>query len=209
MDGQLLAVGSQKRNIQLYDLRVSGTNAPPISVFAHSEAVAGIVPDESCPTKSTFASFGNNVGEPVKIWDARMMDSTIGEIRAGSSSVSAIAWSPFERQGYLTIAIGNTLKSYDTKTPGSRSLPVEVTYVNDVDDDYVQDVAYQVSSSLAPKNNTFPESMLTKRILAVTSTGDTDIVPQSHIAPLSISKRDGRIAHALGGSVWIGRTTKG
>lgn len=207
LDGQLLAVGSQKRNIQLYDLRVSGTNAPPISVFAHSEAVAGIVPDENCPTKSIFASFGRNAGEPVKIWDARMMDSTIGEIRAGPCSsnanlgVSALVWSPSERQGFLTIAIGDTIKTYDTKTPGSRSLPVEVSYVDGVDYDSLQDLALQPSS--------VTKSLLPNRMLVVTSKGDTDVLPESHVAPLSISSRDGRIGHALGGNVWVGSATQG
>ena len=201
-DGELLAVGSQKRSIQLYDLRMSGTNAPPISVFAHSEAVAGIVPDMSCPTKNTFASYGRNAGEPVKIWDARMMDSTIGEIRAGPCSsdanlgVSAVAWSSLERQGFIIISVGDTIKTYDTKAHGSRSLPVEVSYVSG-DYNFLQDLApFQIGHS--------PD-----RMLAVTSNGDTAVLPASHIAPLSISNRDGRIAHALGGNVWVGSAAEG
>lgn len=212
LDGQLLAVGSQKRNLQLYDLRVSGTNAPPISVFAHSEAVAGIVPDGNCSTKSIFATFGNNADEPVKIWDARMMDSTIGEIRAGPCSsnpslgVSAVAWSPSE-QGFLTIAIGDTLKSYDTKTPGSRSLPVEVSYTDGNDYDSLQDFSFQPALPRSHTSN--PIRVMPSRILVVTTKGDTDMLAESHVAPLSISKRDGRIAYSLGGSVWIGGATEG
>eukprot|EP00804_Cyclotella_cryptica_P030241 CCRYP_017117-RA/>CCRYP_017117-RA protein AED:0.04 eAED:0.04 QI:260/1/1/1/0.83/0.85/7/841/1309 len=229
LDGQLLAVGSQKRNLQLYDLRVSGTNAPPVSVFAHSEAVSGIVPDVSCPTKSVFASFGCNAGEPVKIWDARMMDSTIGEIRAGPNSgmgVSAIAWSP-ERAGFLSIAIGGTIRTYDTKAPGSRSLPVEVSYIGGDEDSFLQDIAFQPqvfcgakpSSVLFPKGGVDtsaleqgavnPFEFYPNRILVVSSKGDTDLVPESCVAPLAVSKRDGRIAHSLGSYVWIGDTTEG
>ncbi|KAL7519277.1 hypothetical protein ACHAWX_004064 [Stephanocyclus meneghinianus] len=229
VDGQLLAVGSQKRNLQLYDLRVSGTNAPPVSVFAHSEAVSGIVPDVNCPTKSVFASFGCNAGEPVKIWDARMMDSTIGEIRAGTHAgpgVSAIAWSP-ERAGFLSIAIGGTIKTYDTKAPGSRSLPVEVSYISCDEDGFLQDIAFQPqvfcrakpSSVLLPKDGTDtyalehgtvnPFEFYPNRILVVSSKGDTDLVPESYVAPLAVSKRDGRIAHSLGSYVWIGDTTEG
>lgn len=215
LDGQLLAVGSQKRNIQLYDLRVSGTNAPPISVFAHSEAVAGIVPDESCPTKSIFASFGRNAGEPVKIWDARMMDSTVGEIRAGPCSsdpnlgVSAMAWSSVERQGFLTIVVGDTIKTYDTKAPGSRSLPVEVSYFGGRDNESLQDLALQPSFQLSAGESSVPKSILPDRMLIATSRGDTAVLPGSHVAPLSISNRDGRIAHALGGTAWVGSATEG
>ena len=209
LDGQLLAVGSQNRNIQLYDLRMSGTNAPPISVFAHSGAVSGIVANEGCPTKSVFASFGRNTGEPVKLWDSRMMDSPIGEIRAGPCTsntnlgVSMIAWSPTDRRGFLTIAIGNTIKTYDTKTPGSRSLPVEVSYVDGDDINSLQDVKFQ------PTPFNLPLQTLPKRILVVSSKGDTHVIPESYGAPVSVSKRDGRIAHAFGGKVWVGNATKG
>lgn len=230
LDGQLLAVGSQKRNLQLYDLRVSGTNAPPISVFAHSDAVAGIVPDGNCPTKSVFASFGRNLREPVKIWDARMMNSTVGEIRVGPCSsnpnlgISSIAWLP-DRYGFLAVAIGDTIKTYDTKTPGSRSLPVEVSYM-DSDDRFIQDLAFQPQVFCGvnfaplpsiPKDglsalkrtyvNTF--EFFPHRALVVSSKGDTIIVPESHAAPLAISKRDGRIAHGMGSHIWIGDTVEG
>ena len=42
MDGQTLAVGTYSRNLQLYDMRVSGTNAPPLSAYAHNFGVNGI-----------------------------------------------------------------------------------------------------------------------------------------------------------------------
>jgi WD40 repeat protein len=42
MDGQTLAVGTHSRNVQLYDMRVSGTNAPPLSAYAHNFGVHGI-----------------------------------------------------------------------------------------------------------------------------------------------------------------------
>ena len=189
-------------------MRVSGTNTTPISIFAHSEAVAGIVQDESNrldPT--TFASFGRNLGEPVKIWDLRRTDAPIGEIRAETSStnygVSAVVWSPYpKRQGYLTIAIGDTIKTYDTTTPGSSRLPVEVSYVGD-ECDYLQDLAFQPMLS-----STIVES-LPRRLLVVSPKGDTDVLPELHIAPLSISNRDGRIAHVSGDEVSFGNASEG
>lgn len=230
-DGQLLAVGCQKRNVQIYDLRVSGTNAPPISVFAHSEAVSGIVSDGNCPTKSVFATFGKNAGEPVKIWDARMMDSSLGEIRVVSSfgggsdvGVSAIAWS-VARPGVLSVAVGNSIRTYDTKTPGSRSLPVGVSYLDgsDEDESFVQDIAFQPqifcggkrSSVILPADDTTldynsnPFEFYPHRSLVVSSKGQIEVMPESHAAPLAVSKRDGRVAHGLGGNVWVGPTTDG
>lgn len=208
--GQVLAVGCTKRNVQLYDMRVSGTNAPPTSVFAHTDAVSGIVPDLTCPTKSTFATFGINVGEPVKIWDARMMESTLTEITPNNESVSSINWT---RPGVLSVAIGCSIRSYDTRSPGSRSLPVGVSYLDgistDEEDDLlsIQCLAYQPQET----QSTRPSSLdfYPHRTLAVTNQGQIQVIPESYTAPLAISKRDGRIASALGSTVWIGPKDKG
>ena len=212
--GQILAVGCTKRNVQLYDLRISGTNAPPTSVFAHTDAVHGIVPDMTCPTMSTFATFGRNVGEPVKIWDARMMDSTITEITPQNGGVSSVAWS-YARPGVLSIAIGDSIRNYDTRSPGSRSLPVGVSYLDaasadDAEDDvFIQCLAYQPQffDTEASSSDTNPFEYYPHRKLAVTSQGQIQVIPELYTAPLSISKRDGRVASCLGGTVWIGPTT--
>jgi len=208
--GQVLAVGCTKRNVQLYDMRISGTNAPPTSVFAHTDAVAGIVPDLSCPTKSTFATFGINVGEPVKIWDARMMESTLTEITPNNESVSSISWT---RPGVLSVAIGCSIRSYDTRSPGSRSLPVGVSYLDgistDEEDDLlsIQCLAYQPQTTQSTRPSSF--YFYPHRTLAVTNQRQIQVIPESYTAPLAISYRDGRIASALGGTVWIGPKDKG
>jgi len=239
-DGQILAVGCQKRNVQLYDLRVAGTNAPPISVFAHSDVVSGIAEDVFCPTKSTFATFGTNAGEPVKIWDSRKMHGTLGEIRVGAScSVSAISWST-ARPGTLSVAIGDSIGSYDTRTPGSRALPVGVSYMNNGGENaFVQCLAPQPqlyskryggrrsstklpldsttdadfehvdTSSSAKRYSTNPFEFYPHRTLVVSSKGLIEAIPEYPVAPIAISKRDGRIAHGLGGMVCIGPTTEG
>lgn len=202
MDGQLLAVGCQKRNVQLYDLRMSGTNAAPISVFAHSDAISGIVPDDCCPTKTVFATFGRNAGEPVKIWDARMMDSTLTEIRVPptqyGAGISAVAWSN-ERPGELAIAVGDSIRTFYTRAPGSRALPVNVSYVGNGDKALsLQCLAFRPSTT-NEQIGYYPH-----RILTVSSQGEVNIVPESQVAPIAISKRDGRIAHGLGNTVWVG-----
>ena len=208
--GQVLAVGCTKRNVQLYDMRVSGTNAPPTSVFAHTDAVSGIVPDLTCPTKSTFATFGVNVGEPVKIWDARMMESTLTEITPNNESVSSISWT---RPGVLSVAIGCSIRSYDTRSPGSRSLPVGVSYLDGISTDEddglssIQCLAYQPQATQSTRPSSF--DFYPHRTLAVTNQGQVQVIPESYTAPLAISKLDGRIASALGGTVWIGPKEKG
>ena len=225
-DGRLLAVGCQKRNVQLYDLRVSGTNAPPVSVFAHSEAVSGIVPDRNAET--VFATFGKNPDEPVKIWDARMMDSALGEIRAATAGrgVSDVAWSP-SRPGILSLAVGDSVRTYDTRTPGSRAIPLGVSYPDgDARGSDVRCLAFQPQTRSPSEIKDDPPAVSTnasnpgdgiddpfrfypRRTLAVSSRGTIDFLPESYAAPLAISMRDGRIAHGLGGTVWIGSTTDG
>jgi len=247
-DGKILAVGCQKKNVQLYDLRIPGTNAPPISVFAHTEMVSGIVPDPNCPTKTVFATFGRNAGEPVKIWDARSMNTTMSEIivppqcgagsgstASGGGGVSAVAWS-IARSGVLSIAVGDSIRNYDTRSPGSRALPVGVSYLDDADVDasgnaggggddlFVQCLAFQpqffagggqMDSTSSDSNTTTkvkktdPFEFYPHRTLAVSSQGQIQAIPECHAAPLAVSKRDGRIATGLGGTVWIGPTTDG
>jgi len=212
MDGQLLAVGCQKRNVQLYDLRMSGTNAAPISVFAHTDAISGIVPDDCCPTKTVFATFGRNAGEPVKIWDARMMDSTLGEIRVpptqNGGGISAVAWSN-ERPGELAIAVGDSIRTFYTRAPGSRALPLNVSYVGNGDKELtLQCLAFQPTSERQCTTNK-QVGYYPHRILTVSSQGEVSIIPESQVAPIAISKRDGRIAHGLGDTVWVGSTTEG
>ena len=212
MDGQLLAVGCQKRNLQLYDLRMSGTNSAPISVFAHTDAVSGIASDDCCPTKTVFATFGRNIGEPVKLWDARMMDSKLGEIRVPSQynvGISALAWS-IERPGELSIAVGDSIRTFNTRSAGSRALPVNVSYVGDGSEECnLQCLAIQPQTQSTTNATKDQSGCYSRRILSVTSKGEVNLTPESKDAAVAISKRDGRIAHALGDTVWVGAATDG
>lgn len=221
-------MGCQRQSFQLYDLRVSGTNAPPTSVFAHTEMVSGIVPDNSGSNSSIFATFGRNVGEPVKIWDARKIQSHVGEIipsgagRRSGACVSAVAWS-ISHPGVISIAIGNSIKNYDTRSHGLRAMPVGVSYVDscdhgDDDTNIIQCLAYQpqifrsgpeAAKSASSTIIANPLELYRRRALAVTSTGRIQVVPESQIAPVAISIRDGRVANSLGRAVWIGPTTEG
>jgi hypothetical protein len=191
--------------------------------------VSGIVPNCSGTNSSIFATFGRNVGEPVKIWDARKIHSPVGEIvptggsRRSGECVSAVAWS-ISRPGVLSIAVGNSIRNYDT-SHGSRAFPVGVSYVDNScesgngDDDtlFIQCLAYQPQSFRnGPEAAKSASTIITNsfefyphRALAVTSMGKIRVIPESQVAPVAISNRDGRVANSLGGTVWIGPTTEG
>lgn len=199
--GNHLAVGSQNRVIQLYDLRVKGTQ--PTSIYAHSDAVAGI---ESDPFRSNvFATFGRGLKEPVKLWDARRMDACLGEIKMGDEeAVSAAAWAiQPNRAGMLTLAVGDVLKTYDTSASGSR--PVLVGLRHSPPD--IQSMAFVPTVSRQGESNvTDSESnsdFYPHRMLAVPDDGVIQDIPIFQAAPLDIS-RDGRIGFCLGRNAWIG-----
>jgi hypothetical protein len=240
-DGQLLAVGGRHQGIiQLYDLRVTNkNNVSPISLRAHTEMVSGIVPENS--NNNIFATFGRNAGEPVKIWDVRMNQSPVSEITlppsnnrgngsggiGGGGNVNAVTWL-MSRPGILSIAYEDSIRNYDTRSSGSRAVPVGVSYLSSgngrrrVDDDNDGDIgndspvvvqcllSQPQSFTYSSSNNTNnPFEYYPHRILAITSHGQVHVIPESQIAPLAVSKRDGRVASALGGNVSIGNTTRG
>lgn len=51
LDGQTIAIGTQARNVQLYDMRSTGTNTPPLSALAHNFGVHGIEVDPHKPVR--------------------------------------------------------------------------------------------------------------------------------------------------------------
>ena len=78
---------------------------------AHAKRMSGIVPDDN-GAAMTFAAFERNAGEPVKVWDTRMMNrSPVCEIpppRPGRQGrgvvgvVGAVAWL-VSRPGVLSV----------------------------------------------------------------------------------------------------------
>ena len=196
--GNHLAVGSQNRVIQLYDLRVKGTQ--PTSIYAHSDAVAGI---EADPFRSNvFTTFGRGLKEPVKLWDARRMDACLGEIKMGDEeAVSAAAWAiQPNRSGLLTLAVGDVLKTYDTSASGSR--PILVGFRHSPSD--IQSMAFVPTTSHQGESSAMDSDFYPHRMLAVPDDGAIQDIPTLQAAPLVISKRDGRIGFCLGRNAWIG-----
>ena len=203
--GDLLAVGTQNRGaVQLYDLRVSGTNAPPISIYAHSEAIAGIERDPFRP--NVFATFGRGVMEPVQLWDARMMDGSIGEIKVGDGeAVSTVAWSE-HLPGTITVVTGDAFRTYDTTVSGSRSRLTGIRYspVN------VRHLKYQpqgAGSDGATSAKDRPFDLYPFRMLAVQGDGAVQDLASHQVAPINISNCDGRTAFSMGRTVWFDSDT--
>jgi hypothetical protein len=226
-DGQTLATGGQWRNVQLYDMRVSGTNAPPISAYAHNFGVHGIEVD---PHRSNLmATFCRSVGEPVKLWDIRRMDSVVSEIKPKPPSndnsetpvVSSIKWSNLE-PGTLSIAIGTSVQDYETSS-GSRPVLCRVSHVKK--GQQIVDIAlYDGHSNLSSAelgtggvgtgesrshSTRLISGLYSRRMLAVLEDRTVCDMAKHTNAPLAISRRDGRLAHALGPTLWVGPTNEG
>ena len=201
--GNLLAVGTQNQGaVQVYDLRVPGTIAPIKSIYAHSDAIAGIETDPFRP--HVFATFGRGAKEPVKIWDARRMDASLGEIKMGEAeTVSAVAWSTHPaRSGTLMLAVGDALKMFDTSVSGSRPALTGMRQCPAS----AQSVAFQpgvMDHGSANDGGDASAEFYPHRMLAVQGDGAVSDVATYQAAPIDISKRDGRIGFCLGRSAWI------
>ena len=232
LDGQTLAIGGQSRNIQLYDMKVSGTNVPPISAYAHNFGVHGI---EVCPHRPhLMATFCRAIGEPVKLWDIRRMDSVVSEIKisglgagaqASNSSASQIAnqrveavkWASLE-PGTLSVAICDSVQDFDTNS-GSRPTLIRVNH-HMKGEQTINDFAlyggpsptrkgYTVGGEDSDQSNRLIEEIYPRRMLAVLEDKTVCDMAKHTYAPVAISRRDGRLVHALGAHVWVGSTTFG
>jgi WD40 repeat protein len=269
MDGQTLAVGGQQRTIQLYDLRASTDNnnkLPPLSAHAHESGVHGIEVHPHRP--HLMATFCRSVGEPVKLFDIRRMDSVVSEIKlsntdnhnTGTSTASipksfsaqrvqqakaeAIQWSLLE-PGMLTVATGEAVQEYDTNS-GARPSLVRMNRVSKSGKCIKAIALYRgkpgikspkvvpssensggaLSASMAneekserndvvdyAQNRENSDRLLSllypKRLLAVLEDQSIEDMAKDMNAPLAISRRDGRLVHALGPHLFIGASSEG
>ena len=206
LGGQLLGVGTQHKNVQMYDLRASGTNSPPISFAAHRDDVSGIEADPSRP--SIFATFSKTYGESVKLWDLRKTDTCLSEIKhhatfsgsskVFSSSVSAISWNS-NQYSSLCVATGDLLRYYDTRSNASKPLLVKVTHLKEP----IQSLAYRSKESSPTMHMNF------ERMIVVNMAGEVMDLPMEQSSPLALSHRDGRLVHAFGLNTWMYPSVKG
>ena len=226
--GQILAVGGQQRNIQLYDLRISGSTSTPVaqpsplSTFAHSSGVHGI---ESDPTRPWhFCTFASTVGEVVKIWDVRRVDSPLSEIKPigtknTTSTITSAKWSTLS-PGHLSILVGETtLSTYDTLSTVSRPIFTSTSrtdrtitsfthypYTNAPSDD---DTGSNNSHDDTSHKRRVMMELFPKQIVAVCGDRTVNVVSCHRIAPLAVSPRSGQIVHSIGQSLFFGSAAEG
>eukprot|EP00977_Amphora_coffeiformis_P008650 scaffold1959_cov162-Amphora_coffeaeformis.AAC.7 len=201
-----------------------------MSVYSHPSSVY-VRPDPYKPYQ--FATFSKGVAEPVKIWDARRVESCVGEIKYWNhhERVSDVQWSPLQ-EGNLTLAVGDALYDYDI----SASRPMQTGMVStdrvikhfclypyknpakmatNTGDEAgprteagTNDETDKVSTSWS--TNTPPVSEIYhNRAIVCFNDGTVHDVAKHRIAPVGISKRDGRLAQTLGAVLRIGSTAEG
>lgn len=184
----ILSIGSQNRNIQIFDLR---SDVSPITIYAHNFGVDGIEHD---PHHShQFASFCQALNEPVKVWDNRRLDKAIQEIRLrtdASFEVSAIKWATNEPD-LLCIANADFLLEYNTA--GSRPTLVSSTQASSRISDF----------ELYPfqREGTLKEELLPQTVLFAYE-HNLERLPRKPIAPLAISPRNGDVIHGVKHILW-------
>ena len=184
-------------------------------MYAHSSSVY-VRPDPFKPHQ--FATFSGGAGEPVKLWDARRVESSVGEIKWSTSAnpnetVGDVRWSPLQ-EGNLTVAVRDALYDYDT----SSSRPVQTGMVSTSkvvsnfclypygQEEAVQDQTDSLPSRIA--STRIPE-FYSQRAIACFTDRTVNDVAKHRIAPIGVSKRDGRLARTLGRDLVIGNTVDG
>jgi hypothetical protein len=215
--GSTLVVGEQQRNMQLYDMRcASSSSTPPLTVFSHSFGVHGIEADPSRPWH--FATFSRSNGEPVKLWDARRMDSPVTEIKTGSgksgdASVTSIRWSTL-CPGHLSIVAGNEIIEYDASSSGARPIHINTIYTPKPIVDFTHfpfpgiPIAAEDKDE-APHKKIIFARLFSKRIVGVDTEHVVSDIPAHRLAPVVISQRTGQVLNSLGHTLWSTSVSEG
>lgn len=155
------------------------------------------------------------------------MDSSTSEIKAiglasgklseyvnDQAKVQTVRWSAAE-PGVLSVAIGNSVQDYDTYS-GSRPVLIRASHAKQ---DILDFALSSNSSSIlldggAKFDMALPDRLSTalysRRMIAVLSDRSLrDLEKNGGSSPVAISRRDGRLVHTLGSTVWVGSTTSG
>ncbi len=178
-----------------------------------------------------MATYCRAVGEPVKLWDVRRMDSVVSEIKisnstgsrtsqsssapyANQSKVETVRWSTAE-SGVLSVAAGESIQDFDTSS-GSRPVLIRVNHCRHGGS--IQDIALYNRPNVPttePDQNTnistrLVNALYSRRMIVMLEDRTLcDLAKHGGAAPVAISHRDGRIVHALGPTVWVGFSTSG
>lgn len=195
---QVLALGTQHRNLQIHDIRMQGT--APLSVYAHNFGVHGVRSDPIRPWQ--FATFSRAAGETIKLWDIRKIDSaapTELKLQSPTSTspiVDVIKWSP---TGDLSVVAGDGYM-YLFETKGARPLCTNVLHTNGLVDDFAYFPGVPSEVGLQPTSKPFRE-LSSKRLLVVRRDQHIDDIPLCRAAPIAISHNTGHVVHACGKAI--------
>lgn len=128
--------------------------------------------------------------------------------------------------GVLSVAIGECVQDYDTSS-GSRPVLVQVNYARKgrsiLDIALCRGPTIATSTITKAPNTTQPdknEKSISGRLLNDLYSGRRlvvmledrtlcDLAKHGGAAPVAISRRDGRVVHSLGSTVWVGSTVSG
>jgi WD repeat-containing protein mio len=211
----LLAVGGLPRGmIQWYDVRTVGAASPP--TMAHTGAVQGMESDPLRP--GYFCSYSSGVGEAVKVWDARRMDSPFCEVKIHVGSkpalaiISAVKWSHVE-SGQLSILFGDDLLHiYDTSLArpvlsATILTPKPIIYFTNYPYTAMpvpnQENGTSSSSNVKEMKQSVLSSLLMRDVVAVDLEQNVRVMPAHRNAPIQVSPRNGQIVHTLGPTLWL------
>jgi hypothetical protein len=211
MQGQLLVMGSQLRNMLLFDVRAAQPASQPVAALGHH---AGVHVRADYHRPHQFATFGTQANEPVKIWDARRLDTSVADVKF-TGTVHDVQWSTVSTEtaaAYLTVAMGEALYEYEISSSNSR--PVQTSMVST--ENTVTGFCLYPYPRQSTAENIVPPTP-TDRLAelyphrAVVCYADRTVrdVAKHRLAPVAISKRDGRLVRALGAELWIGNTAHG
>ena len=208
LEANVLAVGTFQK-IQLYDIRMAGTNTPPVSKVAHNDIVAGIEVDPYRTDLQVFATFSDGASDPVKVWDARNMDMPFLEIKTsnfGGRTNTAHVVSSIEWFGMASLAItcADTIRIFDTQS----NRPVLTSLYHSQSD--VQCVAFPFTQKIddnkfGTHDNGLYQMIHPRRLVLVNSDGIIETLREVHGAPLSTSCNTKFLSTAYGNKMWVGK----
>lgn len=134
-DTHMLALGNLQGWVKVYDTRAPDRESPALSIAAHIANRAKRIRGIRCDPRNSnaMATFSDYAGEPVKVWDLRMVASANTKLATqctvvpyynhelqyvSQSSTIEVVWSRMQEN---VVAIGTTasksISLYDVSTP--------------------------------------------------------------------------------------------
>jgi hypothetical protein len=138
----------------------------------------------------------------------------LSEYTNDQAKVETVRWSTLEA-GVLSVAIRSSVQDYDTSS-GSRPVLVRASHTKQ---DIVDFALFSGSSSGLLDETAKTEIDLSDRLVAalyyrrmmavLSDRSLCDMAKHGGASPVALSRRDGRLVHTLGSTIWVGSTTSG